>query len=108
VETLGIENRSTSTETEKEPSPHIENKAVGVSSSASLNRESKSTNDEKTVNMLFYDTDTKRDEPISPTRLKRLGQIARKRNPMRRNLPPPTIDDFTGQAPAQQSMILPQ
>jgi hypothetical protein len=106
VETLGIENRSTSTETEKEPSPHIENKAVGVSSSASLNRESKSTNDEKTVNMLFYDT--KRDEPISPTRLKRLGQIARKRNPMRRNLPPPTIDDFTGQAPAQQSMILPQ
>jgi hypothetical protein len=96
VETLGIENRSTSTETEKEPSPHIENKAVGVSSSASLNRESKSTNDEKTVNMLFYDTDTKRDEPISPTRLKRLGQIARKRNPMRRNLPPPTIDDFTG------------
>jgi hypothetical protein len=106
VETLGIENRSTSTETEKEPSPHIENKAVGVSSSASLNRESKSTNDEKTVNMLFCDT--KRDEPISPTRLKRLGQIARKRNPMRRNLPPPTIDDFTGQAPAQQSMILPQ
>jgi hypothetical protein len=96
VETLGIENRSTSTETEKEPSPHIENKAVGVSSSASLNRESKSTNDEKTVNMLFYDTDTKRDEPISPTRLKRLGQIARKRNPMRRNLPPPTIYDFTG------------